>query len=407
MAEIDVNAYATTAANAAATLPSIIETQQPAGTGALRQVMTLGDPSTRANMAKVTAAGELVVAELDTAFVGTISATDIAGGTPTGTGVLISAAPTANSFVFGTIPGGTSQIDLQILGTATGAYWFEYSIDSTTGSDGNWITGLFRQAGINNTVLTLSATTGGVFRGAAAAYKMFRVRNIGGTTPSNAITMRFSDGSGTVFLNASLPTGGNVIGKTGIDQTTPGTTNLVALAANQSINAAQVGGVAVATGNGVTSTGSQRVTIASDNAAFSVNTNALLPVGTTTGDTGAKTATFNGATQTNTSAKGAALVINVGAITGTSPTLVVKMQGSVDGGTTFYDIPQSSTAILSVSGIYGLSIYPGLSLITGTTTSGSMGSIPQVLPRTWRLQYVIGGTTPSFTITNVQLGYLL
>ena len=212
MAEIDVNAYATTAANAAAGAPSVIETQQPGATGALRQVMTIGDPTTRANMVKVTANGELVVADLDAAVVGTISATDVNGGTPTGTGVLINAAPSVGSFVLGTIPGGTSQIDLQILGTATGVYWFEYSLDSTTGSDGNWITGLFRQAGINNTVLTLAATTGGVYRGAAAAYKMFRVRNIGGTTPSNAITMRFSDGSGTVFLNASLPAGSNSIG---------------------------------------------------------------------------------------------------------------------------------------------------------------------------------------------------
>ncbi len=39
-----------------------------------------------------------------------------------------------------------------------------------------------------------------------------------------------------------LVAGSAVIGKVGIDQTTPGTTNLVALAANQSVNLAQVGG---------------------------------------------------------------------------------------------------------------------------------------------------------------------
>lgn len=48
-----------------------------------------------------------------------------------------------------------------------------------------------------------------------------------------------------------------------IDQTTPGTTNLVALAANQSVNNAQIGGVAVSTGVGVTGTGVQRVVEAS------------------------------------------------------------------------------------------------------------------------------------------------
>jgi hypothetical protein len=30
-----------------------------------------------------------------------------------------------------------------------------------------------------------------------------------------------------------------------------------------------------------------------------------------------------------------------------------------------------------------------------------------VLPRTWRLVWTIGGTTPSFTITNVQVTYNL
>lgn len=57
-------------------------------------------------------------------------------------------------------------------------------------------------------------------------------------------------------IDAALPAGSNTIG---------------ALTANQSINNAQIAGVATTTGNGVTGTGSQRVTIASDNTAFSVN----------------------------------------------------------------------------------------------------------------------------------------
>lgn len=44
-----------------------------------------------------------------------------------------------------------------------------------------------------------------------------------------------------------------------------------ALAANQSVNVAQINGVTPLMGNGVTGTGSPRVTIASDNTAFSVN----------------------------------------------------------------------------------------------------------------------------------------
>lgn len=78
----------------------------------------------------------------------------------------------------------------------------------------------------------------------------------------------------------ALVAGSAIIGKVGIDQTTPGTTNLVALAANQSVNQTQVNGVAVSTGNGVAGTGVQRVTIASDNTAFAVNS---APVGGSSG----------------------------------------------------------------------------------------------------------------------------
>ncbi len=90
--------------------------------------------------------------------------------------------------------------------------------------------------------------------------------------------------TGAVTISAALPAGNNnigdvdvatlpalvagtaIIGKVGIDQTTPGTTNLVALAANQSVNVAQVNGVTPLMGAGNTGTGSPRVTIATDQA---------------------------------------------------------------------------------------------------------------------------------------------
>lgn len=77
----------------------------------------------------------------------------------------------------------------------------------------------------------------------------------------------------TVATNtgAATPAGSAIIGKVGIDQTTPGTTNLVALAANQSVNVAQINATTPLMGNGTTGTGSPRVTIASDNTAFTVN----------------------------------------------------------------------------------------------------------------------------------------
>jgi hypothetical protein len=90
-------------------------------------------------------------------------------------------------------------------------------------------------------------------------------------------------GGGAVVLSP----GSNIVGKVGIDQTTPGTTNGVQLTAGSAIagnfrvdqttpgttngvSLAQVGSTTVATGNGVTGAGVQRVTIASDQTAFTV-----------------------------------------------------------------------------------------------------------------------------------------
>jgi hypothetical protein len=69
-----------------------------------------------------------------------------------------------------------------------------------------------------------------------------------------------------------LVAGSAIIGRVGIDQTTPGVTNRVdvgtmptiSITSNSAVNMAQVGGVNVTRGNGVSGTGVLRVTIASD-----------------------------------------------------------------------------------------------------------------------------------------------
>lgn len=61
---------------------------------------------------------------------------------------------------------------------------------------------------------------------------------------------------------AAIPAGSALIGKVGIDQTTPGTTNGVAVVG--------VNGATALAGNGATGTGSQRVTIANDSSARAV-----------------------------------------------------------------------------------------------------------------------------------------
>jgi len=131
------------------------------------------------------------------------------------------------------------------------------------------------------------------------------------------------------------------------------------------------------------------------------------PVVALTGDTGAKIASGVGATITNANAKGAQIVINMGAVSGTTPTFVAKIQGSADSGTTWYDIPGATTASLTATGIYGIAIYPAITPLAASTTTGTTAGVSFVLPRTWRLSWTIGGTSPSFTITNVQVSYLL
>lgn len=88
-----------------------------------------------------------------------------------------------------------------------------------------------------------------------------------GVTGAGVQRVTISSDNTAFPVNATLQTGANVVGKVSIDQTTPGTTNLVAA------NNTQVNGVAMLAGNGVTGTGSQRVTIASDNTPFpTINT---------------------------------------------------------------------------------------------------------------------------------------
>lgn len=126
----------------------------------------------------------------------------------------------------------------------------------------------------------------------------------------------------------------------------------------------------------------------------------------TTGDTAAKTATGNGATITNVGNKGVQILLNMGAVTGTTPTLVLKVQGSVDGGTLWYDIPGATTASIVATGQYGILIYPGIAVTAGVATSGTTATASMAIPRNWRVAWTIGGTTPSFTITAVQYNYL-
>lgn len=131
---------------------------------------------------------------------------------------------------------------------------------------------------------------------------------------------------------------------------------------------------------------------------------------TTTGDAGTKTSSFAGATQTNYDSRGARITVLCGTVSGTSPTLTAQLQTSPDGGTTWINEGPASVAVSATGNTVVFYVYP-----TNWSTSPSAGSITTgatagvfldaTLPRTWRLNYTIGGTTPSFAITAVYVNY--
>jgi hypothetical protein len=130
------------------------------------------------------------------------------------------------------------------------------------------------------------------------------------------------------------------------------------------------------------------------------------------GVSGAKTASFNTAAQTNRNARGAFMLLNIGAVSGTSPLLTVNLQWSPDGGTTWTNLGPTSAGISAV-GSLALLIYPtnlsqtpGATPTTLTTNASQTMLINAPLPRTWRLAISIGGTTPSFNFNSIFVNYV-
>lgn len=92
----------------------------------------------------------------------------------------------------------------------------------------------------------------------------------------------------TAITNA-LPAGAALLGKVGIDQTTPGTTNRVDIGVfpdNEPFNIAQMNGVAVTMGNGGSGTGVQRMTLASDSTGNIATIGTSVTPGTAAGNLG-------------------------------------------------------------------------------------------------------------------------
>lgn len=127
---------------------------------------------------------------------------------------------------------------------------------------------------------------------------------------------------------------------------------------------------------------------------------------TVTGDNGVKTATFNGAPQVNPGSRGAYILIRLGTVSGTTPTLSCQLQMSPNGGQNWLNIG-AALANLTATNNTGL-IVVNPSLLTGLTSSGTTAIllVAAPMPRTWRIVFTINGTTPSFAIAGVNVSYV-
>lgn len=139
-----------------------------------------------------------------------------------------------------------------------------------------------------------------------------------------------------VQVKAALPAGSAIIG---------------ALVANQSVNVAQINGVTPLMGNGVTGTGSQRVTIASDNTPYAIKIDQTTP-GTTNGisiaQIGSTTvATGNGVVGTGVQRVAIASDNTAFSVNATLSAETTKVIGTVNQGTSPWVTSLSSTTITS------------------------------------------------------------
>ena len=118
------------------------------------------------------------------------------------------------------VTSGMSAAAAQITGVWVGTISFEGTVDGYT-----WVPVNGVYAGASTP--TTSITANGVIMLTPAGLTSIRLNATAWTSGTATITLRVGMGTGGTFINQSLTAGSNLIGKIGIDQTTPGTTDHV------------------------------------------------------------------------------------------------------------------------------------------------------------------------------------
>lgn len=187
--------------------------------------------------------------------------------------------------------------------------------------------------------------------------------------------------SGGVIISGALPVGGNIIGKVGIDQTTPGTTNLVSIGSNGTVGL--VAGSAVI-GHVINDAGSAVIghTINDSGSTTAVTALPALPTGTNnlgyiralpspcTQSTNFTNTTVGVATSAGTSVTSTTTCVSsiyVNNITNSAATLRVQDKTGTPiifiGGAGDYSIPANSNVMFPLGGV---TFTGGLTAIAGT-----------------------------------------
>lgn len=108
-----------------------------------------------------------------------------------------------------TLPGSTSDVNIQLTGAFAGTVVFESTVDGTT-----WNSRVYRSAGILNHLDTQTSTFPSEWRGNGASMQAVRVRCTAYTSGTLTVAFRASRGVGPIFLNAPIPIGGISLGNT-------------------------------------------------------------------------------------------------------------------------------------------------------------------------------------------------
>jgi hypothetical protein len=104
----------------------------------------------------------------------------------------------------------------------------------------------------------------------------------------------------------------------------------------------------------------------------------------------AASSSSNGSDLVNEDYKAANIIVDITAISGTTPTLTIDVEGKDPVSGKYYTILESA-ALSSVSTTV-LSVGPGLPVTANLSANA-------ILPKTWRVTATIGGGTPSVTAT--------